>query len=819
MSVFRLSSNETTPNRPFNGDAISALTSDGAVHSACSARDESGWTHTPAGWIMASDNGCAVDMRRAACARELLRIVLSPQWVDNATDDRTCIMRVRDELNLGVCDVAGLHEISTRVAANWSMIAELVSSDLVDKVVDFLFNRGSRESPQIVVPILNFLNVILKDLLPFAEVSEECGKLARKVWGSRELVISVLTYIDAQYPLVALPAMKILLSFLNRSPSTFRHDGLFVMAQKCFAAVCKIAEVSARKGYEEHALYALRISSLLSCSRLIYSDRMVLTGPLFEAVTGGGGKDVLCAHLFEVLTHCSKFKDLARAKEVYALCVESIGNLCTAHKQTVSKGTLAEEGQSTRLLYHLLDVLYVAAPRFTKSLRPSAVLPPTSPPTSPKTPDASGDVNIVKPSPTSVGARYSPALTTSSSSSAPIPPNIECFCNNGEDEAGDDCMLHTTWRDTLIYENPDEVQTPHFPTWNTDGIETTYKILSETYRRNVAQKGGGEGGNDTNGGFQRGRHSARRSKSRVNDMIRPQYETNHLLLRLGKQDFADMTFLAATLLVEYLRNADLIPLAPDTKPKMNKPIALQKPVPMLEKLLTKKFLALSDYTIVAQDKEIKVHKCILAAYVPYFTSLFEHEPTRMRTYFEDPVEVVELWVRYVHTFDESLINSVEKAGGLLRIADRLCQDKLIRDCEIYLFNTLDKDNLYVIFALAAQCNALSLVHACATFALRQLPEKLSQNCMGIWWLRGHGMLVDPTAELVVPKIPFLNLTLTRAHDLVRNFFRKAIENAVPDGEPTVEAAGGRVRHGINLIALPFALSRGETYQQFIPDGS
>lgn len=743
------------------------------------------------------------DRKRALCGRDFLRIVLSPHWgtgYQEGNEEGALVDRVVAAFASGSCDAAGLQEIATKMVGDWQLVIEIAKSDLVDVVVDFLFNNGSRDRPQNAAPILNFLDAVLKDLLPFAEVSEECGKLARKVWGNRALVISVLTFMDPQYPLVSLPAMKILLSFLNRSPATFRHDGLFVLAQRNFATVCKIAEESARRGREEHVLYATRITSLLSCSRLIYSDRMVLTGPLFEAVTGGGGKDALCTHLFEALAYCSTFDNLAYAKEVYTLSIETIGNLCTAHTQSASKGTLSEEGQSTRLLYHLLDVLYAAAPRYTRNYCAKTTTPPTySTPGSP-------NVDIAKPSSilthplaftSTPASRHTPA---SSSSSTVFKPCLDRF-NAYEEDTGDDCMLRSAWRDTVNCDNADEVQIPRFPVWHTDVNSTTYKILSETFRRNLLMHKDLDG---TGPNWLSPQLSGRKKKR---EMTRPQYATNSLLPLLGPKDFNDIAFSAATLLVEYLRNADLIPLAADTRPKMNKPVPCAKPVPMLEKLLTPELHALSDYTIVAQDKEIGVYKCILAAYVPYFASLFEHEPTRTHTYFEEPAEIAELWVRYVHTFDDCLINTMEKASGLLRIADRLCQDNLRRDCEIYLFNALDRDNLYTTFALAVQCNALSLVDACATFALRQLPEKLLHNSTGIWWLRGHSMLVDPSAEPVVPGIPFLNLTLMRAHELVRIFFRKAIENAVPDGIRT-DAPGLRAIE-TGLQELPTARFRPE----------
>lgn len=624
--------------------------------------------------------------------------------------------------------------------------------------------------------MLHFLQTVLDDLLPYAEISEECGKLSRKVWGNRTFVAELLNFVDQSDEQVVCAALKLLLSFLNRSPATFRHDGLFILAQKVFPIVCRISEEGACNGFEELTLYAIRVVSLLSCSRLIYSDRMILTGPLFEAVTGGGGKEKLCGHLFKAVEYCSTFDDLKFAKEVYVLGVECIGNLCTAHTQTVAKGTLAAEGQSSRLLHHLLDVLYLALPQAEDSTYTYYLSDPTALEMEPSD-------NVAPLVDRSRSPNFSECLlktppgqslhSTSTSNSQPCMSTTSYSSACGHASSGTNATqgpgpLFTYTGASMPVSHcaaasptSDEGTAPSASAYSSHSSST---LTPRVNASKVSQKDDEQLTHNTGTGTSS-------SSTKVYTRM-PRFSSNALLHRLSEHDCAEMLYLTASLLVEYLRNADLIPVASDVRPAMNKPTKLDKPKPMLEKCIDSKHW---DYIISAQDEEVKVQKCILAAYVPYFCSLFEHQPQSERTEFPESIEIVRIWVRYVYTFDDSLIANMDIASGLLRIADRLCQDILLRDCEIFLYNSLDRHNLYFLFGLAAQCNATSLLAACATFALRLLPERLSRNTMGIWWLRGQSMLTSHGPQNPIVEIPYLPLILDHAHDLVQNFFKKDVD--------------------------------------------
>lgn len=791
------------------------------------------------------------------CARELLRYALEDSD-DEGMDEAKLIRRVASDLSMERPHTNSLKDISSQLSS-WAVMEALLKSDIVDMVVELICTwnfRGVKNSQ--IPPMLLFLQTVLNDLLPYAEISEECGKLSRKVWGNRNFVTELLYFVDLSDEHVVCAALKLLLSFLNRSPATFRHDGLFILAQKVFPIVCRISEESARNGYEELTLYAIRVVSLLSCSRLIYSDRMILTGPLFEAVTGGGGKEKLCGHLFKAVKYCSTFKDLKFAKEVYVLGVECIGNLCTAHTQTVAKGTLAAEGQSSRLLHHLLDVLYLALPKsedasygyncnLSKSealeMEPSDNVAPLVETRSHSTTSSGKDYfykihdSNSSVSNTSRGtdqhtkyqAPSSRSLSSVSSVSSSVPgshgskqnqwlkkvaclpptnryaQNMDMYTqgsqvsphsknNNHQSHVGNNNTNTTNVGNHLTYAaNKGSMNTHYYypnaaPSQQNDECPSGYSSYSsgkntprQGRRHNMKGSGFGSGSGSGSADTKNDSITTVGTSSSSTRMLTsgntrmPRRSSNALLHRLSEHDCAEMLYLTASLLVEYLRNADLIPVASDVRPQMNKPDKMDKPKPMLEKIIDGKHW---DFIIRAQDEEVRVQKCILAAYVPYFSSLFEHEPESEGTEFPESIDIVRIWVRYMYTFDDSLISSMDIASCLLRIADRLCQDILLRDCEIYLYNCLDRHTLHFLFGLAAQCNATSLLAACATFALRLLPERLSRNTMGIWWLRGQSMLTSHGPQNPIVEIPYLPLILDHVHHLVQNFFKKESDEKV-----------------------------------------
>eukprot|EP00392_Amoebophrya_sp_AT5.2_P008190 g8209.t1 len=286
-----------------------------------------------------------------------------------------------------------------------------------------------------------------------------------------------------------------------------------------------------------------------------------------------------------------------------------------------------------------------------------------------------------------------------------------------------------------------------------------------------------QGGTVTKGTLLPDAYSLRLLKVIVS-VIRDGYQSNASFVKsLGPKLGQRVAHFGAALLVEYLRNAMLLPvtmhqnrpgkvqvqlLAVKVLPPERRPQGLAKPDPMLAKLFEDGCWA--DFSIIAGDgdekQEFRVHRCVLYAYVPYFRGMFGPSPAyvpdsglqrttsqfaeSMQVNFPDiPPPLMRTWIQYVYSFDTDLINSVEIASDLLRLADRFCQAILLRDCEMYLFDHLHAANVDTFLDLSVRCNANALLDVTSELALKLLPDKLQHNTIGVWWLRGHAML---TAE-------------------------------------------------------------------------
>jgi len=281
-----------------------------------------------------------------------------------------------------------------------------------------------------------------------------------------------------------------------------------------------------------------------------------------------------------------------------------------------------------------------------------------------------------------------------------------------------------------------------------------------------------QGGTVTKGTLLPDAYSLRLLKVIVS-VIRDGYQSNASFVKsLGPKLGQRVAHFGAALLVEYLRNAMLLPVTMHQNrpgkvqvkvlPPERRPQGLAKPDPMLAKLFEDGCWA--DFSIIAGDgdekQEFRVHRCVLYAYVPYFRGMFGPSPAyvpdsglqrttsqfaeSMQVNFPDiPPPLMRTWIQYVYSFDTDLINSVEIASDLLRLADRFCQAILLRDCEMYLFDHLHAANVDTFLDLSVRCNANALLDVTSELALKLLPDKLQHNTIGVWWLRGHAML---TAE-------------------------------------------------------------------------
>lgn len=212
-----------------------------------------------------------------------------------------------------------------------------------------------------------------------------------------------------------------------------------------------------------------------------------------------------------------------------------------------------------------------------------------------------------------------------------------------------------------------------------------------------------------------------------------------------------VAYFAASLLVEYLRNAMLLiggPERPLPIERQPQPIP-NRPFPQLSYLLSNPQFA--DYTIEVgdgvqhQSRTFFAHRCVLAAYVEYFQRSFAQCLNGDVDFVQfpevDPV-LFEKWLHHVYTFDSSVIDSVNVASGLLVLADRFCQQHLLRDCETFLFEHMSELNVDAMLDLALAHHATALKEAAAMFALKLLPDRFKDNTIGVWWLRGHSMIAS-----------------------------------------------------------------------------
>ncbi|KAK0161729.1 hypothetical protein PV327_008147 [Microctonus hyperodae] len=116
---------------------------------------------------------------------------------------------------------------------------------------------------------------------------------------------------------------------------------------------------------------------------------------------------------------------------------------------------------------------------------------------------------------------------------------------------------------------------------------------------------------------------------------------------------------------------------------------------------------LSDIMIVIDEKEILLHKIILAAYSPVFLAMFKAgmiESTNKRIVVTDvEVEVMEKVVEFMYTGTISPVPEYEELLSILKVADKyeinylktLCEEKLSEKITIEnVFKILEENSLY-----------------------------------------------------------------------------------------------------------------------------
>ncbi|XP_044743660.1 speckle-type POZ protein-like [Chrysoperla carnea] len=122
---------------------------------------------------------------------------------------------------------------------------------------------------------------------------------------------------------------------------------------------------------------------------------------------------------------------------------------------------------------------------------------------------------------------------------------------------------------------------------------------------------------------------------------------------------------------------------------------------------SKKF---SDFTLIADGREFKVHKTILAARSPVFAAMFEHEMEERK---QNRVNIVDVNYEILHEllkfiYTGKVENLETMAGEILAAAEKYALDRLKRLCEKELCANLSTGNAAEILILADLHNANQL---------------------------------------------------------------------------------------------------------------
>uniref|UniRef100_A0A914YJR8 BTB domain-containing protein n=1 Tax=Panagrolaimus superbus TaxID=310955 RepID=A0A914YJR8_9BILA len=128
-----------------------------------------------------------------------------------------------------------------------------------------------------------------------------------------------------------------------------------------------------------------------------------------------------------------------------------------------------------------------------------------------------------------------------------------------------------------------------------------------------------------------------------------------------------------------------------------------------------------DFTIVAQKKEIKVYKCVLAAHSPVFAAMFE---SPMKEAAENKVEIPDFSFEIVEKavklcYHRSLVSdiSIDESFSLLEFADKYNMANIQDNLEEYLGDKITVSNVCDIVNRAAAVNASNLQNRCLDFVV------------------------------------------------------------------------------------------------------
>ncbi|CAD7929328.1 unnamed protein product [Amoebophrya sp. A120] len=514
-----------------------------------------------------------------------------------------------------------------------------------------------------------------------------------------------------------------------------------------------------------------QLAAFLSCPRLIYADRPNLTSPFCRAIKEKGQ---ICDNLFETLALLMDFATGAFRKK-HGCSAQSPVKRWTASTTRAGAETAPTSASSSLVVTDSTTTTGDCSSTCGSSL----LFEPGSTASQPRLFDDERLVQVGGTSSTTQDQHVDDAADLSPKRSPwwshKRAPSVEVVSrtvgDSGETFLQKSCSAGGKMTGARTLTSPmsattkskSQPSTPLSPQECTH-IASSWMLIVECLG-NVCTE---QGGTVTKGTLIPDAHSLKLLSVIVN-VIREGYESKASFVKsLGTKLGQRVAHFAAALLVEYLRNAMLLPVTLHQSrpgkgqvkvlPPERKPHGLAKPDPMLAKLFEDGCWA--DFSIIAGEErqEFRVHRCVLYAYVPYFRGLFGPTPSystpaeglqRTNSQFRESMEVtfpdipaslMQTWIRYVYSFDTELISSVEVASELLQLADRFCQAILLRDCEMFLFDHLHAGNVDVFLDLSVRCNASALLDVTSELALKLLPDKLQHNTIGVWWLRGHAML-------------------------------------------------------------------------------
>uniref|UniRef100_A0A914QVV9 Uncharacterized protein n=1 Tax=Panagrolaimus davidi TaxID=227884 RepID=A0A914QVV9_9BILA len=139
-------------------------------------------------------------------------------------------------------------------------------------------------------------------------------------------------------------------------------------------------------------------------------------------------------------------------------------------------------------------------------------------------------------------------------------------------------------------------------------------------------------------------------------------------------------------------------------------------------------IGFEDFAVVTSDgKELKVHKCILAAQSPVFAAMFKphtKEAIEGKVLIPDfEFEIIEKSIKLCYNHDLDADTSIDKAFTLFKFAEKYDIQLLKDDLQDYLADKIDISNLCEIAQRAVDENAVKLQSKC----IDSLSSFLSKN--------------------------------------------------------------------------------------------